>query len=49
MYQMKTFENPNFANIKTVVTEHPKTSHKLSKTVRQAEKVGSKSSFYNVT
>ena len=39
----KTFENPNTVDIKSVVTEHPKTSHKLSKTVRQAKKVGSNS------
>ena len=29
--------------------EHPKISHKLSKTIRQAEKVGSSSSLYNDT
>ena len=29
--------------------EHPKTSHKLSKTVRQAEKVGSNNSLYSNT
>ena len=40
-YQPKTFENPNIVDIKSVITEHPKTSHKLSKTIRQAEKVGS--------
>ena len=36
-YQPKTFENPNIVDIKSVITEHPKTSHKLSKTIRQAE------------
>ena len=40
-YQPKTFENSNIADIKSVITEHPKTSHKLSKT----EKVGSNSSL----
>ena len=37
--QRKTFESPNIFDIKSVVIEHPKTSHKLSKTIRQAEKV----------
>ena len=35
-YQPKAFDT---VDIKSVITEHPKTSHKLSKTVRQAEKV----------
>ena len=35
----KTFENPNIVDIKLVIIEHLKTSHKLSKTIRQAEKV----------
>ena len=39
-YQLKTFENPNTVNIKSIIKEHRKTSHKLSKTIRQAEKVG---------
>ena len=42
IFQPKNFENPNIVDIKSVITEHPKTSHKLSKTIRQAEKVGSK-------
>ena len=37
--QSKTLEKPDIADIKSVITEHPKTSHKLSKTIRQAEKV----------
>ena len=37
-YQPKTFENPNIAEIKPVIIEHPKMSHELSKTIRQAEK-----------
>ena len=37
-------ENPNIADTKSVIIEHPKTSHKLSKTVRQAEKVSQVSS-----
>ena len=32
-YQPKTFENPSIVDAKSVVTEHPETSHKLSKTV----------------
>ena len=43
-YQSNTFENPNLVDIKSIITEHPKTSDKLSKTIRQAEKVG----FYTV-
>ena len=35
-YQPKTFENPNIVDIKSVITEHPKTSHKLSKIIRKA-------------
>ena len=35
--------------IKSVVTEYPKTSHKLSKTIRQTEKVGSNSFLYSDT
>ena len=31
------------------MSEHPKTSHKLSKTIRQAEKVSSGSSLYSDT
>ena len=43
--QTKSFENPNIADIKSVITEHPKASHKLSK----SEKVGSNSSLYSNT
>ena len=32
-YQPKTFENPNTVDIKSVITRHPKTSNKLSKTI----------------
>ena len=35
-YQSKTFENPNIADIKSIITEHPKNSHKSSKTIIQA-------------
>ena len=37
-YQPKTFENPNNVDTKSVITEHPNTLHKLSKTIRQVEK-----------
>ena len=36
--KQKTFENPNIVHIKSIITKHPKTSHKLSKTIKQAEK-----------
>ena len=42
--QLKAIENPNIADIKPVIIEHPKTSHKLSKTNRQAENVSQKAS-----
>ena len=48
-YQSNTFENPNLVDIKSIITEHPKTSDKLSKTIRQAEKVGSNSFLYSDT
>ena len=48
-YQPKTFQNPNIVDIKSVITEHAKTSHKLSKTIRKAEKVSSNSSLYSDT
>ena len=46
---VKTFENPKIVDVKSVITVHPKASHKLSKTIRQAEKVGSNSSLYSDT
>ena len=45
----KTFWKPKHRWFKSVITEHPKTSHKLSNTIRQAEKVSSNSSFYSHT
>ena len=47
IYQRKTFENPNTVDIRLIITKYPKISHKLPKTIRQAEKVGSNSSLYN--
>ena len=49
IYQSKSFENSDMVGIKSVVTEYPKTSHKLSKTIRQIEKVGSNSFLYSDT
>ena len=37
--QLKATENPNIVDIKSVNMERSKTSHKLFKTIRQAEKV----------
>ena len=45
-YQSKTFDT---VDIKSILTEHPKISHKWSKTIRKAEKVGSNSSLYKDT
>ena len=42
-YQPKAFKNSKIVNIKPVITEHSKTLNKLSKTIRQAKKVGSNS------
>ena len=47
--QPKTFENPIIVDIKSAITEHPKTSYKLSKTIKEGEKVGSNSSLYSDT
>ena len=38
-YQLKTMENPDIVDIKSVIIEHLKSLHKLSKTIRQAAKV----------
>ena len=35
VYQPKSLENPNIVDIKLVIVEHPKTSHKFSKAIRQ--------------
>ena len=37
-YESQTFEKPNTVDIKLIITEHPKTSHKLSKTIGQDKK-----------
>ena len=51
-YQPKTFANPNIVGLKSVITKYQKTLHKLSKTIRQTEKVsqvGSNGSLYSDT
>ena len=47
--QPKTFKNPNTVDIKSVIKKHSRTSQKLSKTIKQAEKVGSNSPLYSDT
>ena len=37
-HQSKSIENPNVLDIKSVTIAHPKTSHKLCKTIRQGKK-----------
>ena len=37
--QWKTIENPNNVDIRSVIREHPQTSHNLSKAIKQAAKV----------
>ena len=47
--RLKAIENPNdIVYIKSVIIEYPKTSHKLSKTIRQDENV-SNSHLYSET
>ena len=46
---MRTFENSNIFWYRFIYYRHPKTSHKLSKTMRQAEKVNSNISLYSDT
>ena len=48
-HQPKTFEDPNPVDINPVITEYPRTSHKLFKTIRLAENVGPNSSLYSDT
>ena len=43
--QPKPIESPKIIDIKSVTIEHPKTSHRLSKTLRQAKKVGAGRNF----
>ena len=47
--QPKTTEDPNTVDIKSVIVTHPKTSHRLFKTVKNAQRVGADSSLYSET
>ena len=38
-------KNPDNLDIKSVITGHPKASHKLSKAIKQAKKLGSNTPF----
>ena len=49
IYHSKMFENLNTVDIKSIITENRKLSHKLFKTIRQAEKVVSNNSLYGDT
>ena len=44
--QPKTLENLNIVNTKSAIAEHPKTYHKLFKTIKQAEKLSQVSGAY---
>ena len=43
----KNLENPNTVDIRLIITKYPNISHKLPKTIRQAEKVVFNSSLHN--
>ena len=45
-HQTKTFEKSNILETKSVITEHLKILHTFSKTIRQTEKLNSKSCLY---
>ena len=47
--QPKTTEDPNTVDIKSVIVTHPKTSHRLFKTVKNAQRVGADSFLYSET
>ena len=52
LLNQKSFKNPNILDAELVFMEHPKTSHKLSSAIRQAEnvsQVGSHRSLYSDT
>ena len=44
--QPKALENLNIVNTKSTIAEHPKTYHKLFKTIKQAEKLSQVSGAY---
>ena len=45
----KNGKSVDIVDIKSIITEHSETSHKLPKTIGQFEKVGSDSSLYSDT
>ena len=45
--QTKTIENPNIFDITSFIIDHPKISHELSKTIKQARKVSQIGSIGN--
>ena len=47
LINQKLFENPNSFDKKSLITEHIKTSLKLSKTIIKGEKVSSNSPLYS--
>ena len=47
--EIVTYQPKNIVDTKSVITELPKTSHKLSKTKKQAEKIAYNSSLYSNT
>ena len=48
-YQPKDFEKSSIDDIKSVIKEHRKTSHKLCMTIVQTEKGGTNRSLYSYT
>ena len=44
-HRQRSFEKPNIVDIEQVIREHSKTSHKLCKTIRKTERVGSNNSL----
>ena len=48
-YQPKILQNPNTVDKKLIITGHPKTSHELSKTIKQGKKTGCNNCFYSDT
>ena len=46
-WKPKTFENPNTVDVKSATIEHPETSLKLPKSIRQAKKLSQEGSGKN--
>ena len=36
-HQLKAIENPKIVDVKAIIIDYPKTSHKLTKTIKQVE------------